>query len=172
MNSAPSLRKPWKVCIAEPLVTIACEAPKGQTENYGAITAATSGKPPPPNKLSVAVPDGFNAKPTFIVDSSRKQLTMIWNDTPAELAMRDLAKSQGIKMQPEPARQLPVIGFSPIVITALDSHPGKNGLVALYSFYPALGVMFVAQHYLDINAADAVQSSFVAKCEYSWSGTP
>lgn len=141
-------------CFAEPLVTIACEAPKGQTQNYGVAMAPTQTKPNTPNHLSVAIPDGFNARPTFVVDSSRKKLTLLWSDPK------------------ETAREVPVIAYSPLVITAMDAHPGKNGAVLLYSFYPQLGVMFVAQHYLDINAADAVQSAFVAKCEFRWSGTP
>ena len=72
----------------------------------------------------------------------------------------------------EPARQIAVVAYSPLVITALDAHPGPHGVVALYSFYPKLGVVFIAQHYLDVQAADAAQSAFFAKCAFSWSGEP
>lgn len=136
------------------------------------MDAASEHRPRPANHLSVAISDGFNSKPTFVVDSSRKKLTLVWADTAGEAATREFAKEHGTEMKPEPARDVPVIAYSPIVITAMDAHPGKNGAVALYSLYPKLGVMFVAQHYLDINAADAVQSAFVAKCEFAWSGPP
>jgi hypothetical protein len=164
-------------CFAEPLVTITCGPPKGLTQRYGvtaseAMKAASDHKPRPLDHLAAPINDDFNARPTFIVDSSRKKLTLIWAETAGEAAMREFAKEHGTVTEPDPAREVPVIAYSPIVITAMDAHPGKNGAVMLYSFYPKLGVLFVAQHYLDIEAAYAAQSAFFAKCQFSWSGNP
>lgn len=67
----------------------------------------------------------------------------------------------------EPAREIPLITRSPIVITALDTRPGENGVVVvLYSFYPQLGIVFVAQHYVSPTGKQASQSMLSAKCEF------
>jgi hypothetical protein len=91
------------VCAAEPLVTIACELPKGLTQDYGVsgserMKAASERKPPPADHLSGPIKDGFNAKPTFIVDSNRKKLTLIWAETGGEAALRELAKEHGVRV--------------------------------------------------------------------------
>lgn len=145
------------VCSAGPLVTITCEQLRGTTQNYGvtpaeAIKAASDHKPRPSNHLAAPLDDGFSGKPTFVVDSNRQKLTLVW--------------------PPDAARELPVVRYSPLVITALDAHPGRDGVAMLYSFYPKLGIVFVAQHYLDTVGPYASQGAFFAKCEYSWSGEP
>ena len=67
----------------------------------------------------------------------------------------------------EPAREIPLVTKSPVVITAMDAHPGKNGVVVvLYSFYPQLGIVFVAQHYVNPTGKEASQSMLSAKCEF------
>jgi hypothetical protein len=38
----------------------------------------------------------------------------------------------------------------------------------MYSFYPHLGALFMAQHYLDVQGENARQVTF-AKCEFKWS---
>jgi hypothetical protein len=106
------------------------------------------------------------------VDSSRTTLTLIWAETAGEKAFRDLSKQLGHDWEPDPAREIPLISYSREVITAIDAHPGLNGAVAVYSFYPRLGVVFESMDYLDISGTDAVQSAFFAKCEFSWSGNP
>jgi hypothetical protein len=65
-----------------------------------------------------------------------------------------------------PAREIPLIAKSPVLITALDAHPGKNGVVVLYSFYPQLGIVFVAQHYVIATGEEASRSMLSAKCEF------
>ncbi len=165
------------VCSAEPLITINCEAPKGVSQDYGVpgaerVRAATEHKPQPADHFTGPYQDGFTAKPTFIVDSSRKKLTLLWAESAGEKALCELSKQLGHKWEPDPAREVRVIAHSPEFITAIDAHAGRNEGAVLYSFYPKLGVVFVAQHYLDINGSDAAQSAFFAKCEFSWSGTP
>jgi hypothetical protein len=66
-------------------------------------------------------------------------------------------RMQSLDGQRGPPREVPVLSYSPLVITAMDAHPGRNGAVPLYSFHPQLGVMFVAQHYLVPNATAATQ---------------
>jgi hypothetical protein len=147
-------------CFAEPLVTITCESLLGQGQKYGvipaeAMKAASERKSPPANHLTAPIEDGIYGKPTFILDTSRKKLTLVWADPP-----------------PGPAREALVMAYSPVVITAVDAHPGPNGATWLYSFYPKLGVVFAAQHYMNIDGSYAAQSALFAKCKFLWSGTP
>lgn len=145
-------------CVAGPLVTIRCDPPKGTSQTFGVTAAekvqAVGGKSQPANHLSSAM-DGMNASPIFIVDEDGKRLTLIWSSTADEAA-----------------REIQVLNASPLVITALDSHPGFNGTVSLYSFYPKLGALFVSQHYLDISGGSAQQAAFFAKCDFVWTRKP
>jgi hypothetical protein len=163
-------------CSADPLVTITCAQPKGLSQYYGIAARdrekAASEHKQPENHLSEPDKDGFNAKPTFIVDSNRKKLTLLWAESAGETALRQWSKNLGTQWDPDPARDLAVIAYSPLVITAMDAHPGPNGSVDLYSFYPKLGIVYMARHYLDIMGAEATQSAFSAKCEFTWSGKP
>ncbi len=149
-------------CVAGPLVTIRCDPPKGTTQTFGVPMAekvqAAGGRSQPENHLSSAT-DGMNASPSFIVDEDGKHLTLIWS-------------TAAVTQHSDPAREIQVLNASPLVITALDSHPGLNGAVFLYSFYPKLGALFVSQHYLDINGGSAQQASLFAKCDFAWAGKP
>jgi hypothetical protein len=162
-------------CVAGPLVTIRCDPPKGRSQFFGVTAAekvqAAGGKSQPANHLS-SVMDGMNASPTFIVDEDSKRLTLIWATTAGEAALTKLAQEYGQTWHPDPAREIQVLNASPLVITALDSHPGLNGAVFLYSFYPKLGALFVSQHYLDINGGSALQAAFFAKCDFAWTRKP
>ena len=98
--------------------------------------------------LSETYPDRLAGKPVFAVNTHT--ITLTWK----ELAT-------------EPPRELPLLSRSPTVITALDAHPGRNGAVTLYSLYPGLGIVFMAQHYLNATGKEASQSMFSAKCEFA-----
>jgi hypothetical protein len=146
------------VCSAEPLVTITCDPPKGVSQRYGITDEdrmkTAHGVPAP--HLIPPEPDGYKGKPIFIVDSNKRKLTTLWADA-----------------QPnEEAREVPIIKYSPLQITALDAHPGPNGAVILYTFYPKLGILLWAMQYTPPLTDAADQSIFFAKCEYSWSGKP
>ena len=163
------------VCTAEPLVTISCDSPKETTQEYGVRMSDRATDTPghePQNHLTAPEQDGYNARPTFVLDSNRKKLTMLWAESAGEKEMRGLSKRLGHDWKPDPAREIRVIDVSSDVITALDAHPGRNGIVALYSLYPKLGVLFLSQHYTYADGRNASQQAFFAKCEFSWSGKP
>jgi len=70
------------LCFGVPLVTITCESPKGLTQDYGVtgaqrMQAAGDHKPQPAAHFSGPYEDGFTGRPTFIVDSDRKMLTLL-----------------------------------------------------------------------------------------------
>jgi hypothetical protein len=147
------------IASGKPVVTISCDGLKGTVRDYGVpaterMKAASEHKAVPQDRLSAPYNDGWSEKVTFIVDSSRASLTMLWTNPT------------------EPAREIPVLAFSPQVITAMEHHTGFNGAADLYSFYPKLGVVFFSRHYLDPGGADATQSSFFGKCQFTWSGLP
>lgn len=145
-------------CWAEPLLTIACDPPKGLSQRYGINDEdrmkTSSGAPAP--HLLPAEADGYAGKPLFVIDSSKRKLTAVWSDM----------------KEGEQAREVPIIEYSPTVVTALDAHPGNNGLVSLYSFYPKLGIMLWSLQYSPPLIDSASQSMLFAKCRYSWSGKP
>jgi hypothetical protein len=90
----------------------------------------------------------------FILDSSRTKLTMAWLDRDAT------------------AVDLPVVGYSPDVVTATEYRLLYFKGSTMYSFYPKLGVMFMSVQYLEVDGQLARQSAMFAKCEFSWSGKP
>ena len=146
------------LCSAEPLVTITCDPPKGVSQRYGVTDEdrmkTAHGVPAP--HLIPPEPDGYNSKPIFLVDSSRTKLTMLWSNL----------------KEGEKATDVPIIHYSLDIITAIQAHPGPNGAVFLYTFYPKLGILAWAMQYTPILADGASQSIFFAKCEYSWGGKP
>ena len=143
-------------CFAESLVTIACGPAKGSTQYYGVLDpneGASEGQSRPLDHLYGPEPDVYNATRTFVVDSGGKKLRLI---------------SEESAVQPRKvvnAREIPVINYSRLVITALDSGREANDVAVLYSFYPKLGFMFETEHYLETTYAG--QTALFAKCEFS-----
>jgi hypothetical protein len=66
----------------------------------------------------------------------------------------------------DPAREIPLIGYTENVITAAETHTGLNGSSDLYSFFPKLGVVFLSRHFLNIDGAIADQSALHACCSF------
>jgi hypothetical protein len=100
------------------------------------------------NHLSKPYSDHFAGKPVFALGEST--ITLTWKES-----------------APEPPREIPLTSRSPAVITAIDAHPGRNGAVTVYSLFPKQGLVFVAQHYLNVTGEEATQSMFSAKCEFA-----
>lgn len=77
--------------LASPMLMITCEPPAGTSQGYGVSAteqmqaAADEHKAHPANHLSDSRPDSYDnkTKPTFIGDSSRAKLTLLWNAAPA-----------------------------------------------------------------------------------------
>ena len=102
-----------------------------------------------------------------MVDPDGHGLTLIYDRAAA--SARSLWEKIGKDRQPPQGRVIPMLSSSREVITAVDSHPGRNGSVLLYLFYPQLGALFMAQHYLDVQGENVRQVTLFAKCEFKWS---
>jgi len=145
------------LCLADPLVTVTCDPPKGVSQHYGVTDEdrmKTAHGVPAPHLLP-SEPDGYGHKPIFIIDSDKKKLTTLWADLPDEKA-----------------REVPIIRYSPLQITAIDAHPGPNGTIIVYTLYPKLGILLWTMQYTPPLTDGASQSIFFSKCEFAWSGTP
>src|SRR5262245_42166766 len=77
---------PTTKAAAEPLVTISCEKPDGINISYGgaslqeSVEAREKNQPEPPPTLKEPTKDGYAALPTFIIDSNKKKMTVIWSE--------------------------------------------------------------------------------------------
>src|SRR4030095_363980 len=96
--------------IAEPLVTISCEKPEGVSMAYGvsptdrinASANSQSGKIEP--RLKGPTKDGYRGKPTFVVDSNKKNITVSWTELPEDAELQKQAKEAGLPpLPPVPA---------------------------------------------------------------------
>jgi hypothetical protein len=148
------------------LLTVQCEPPKGVREKYG-LGLIIDRKPGAQPTLQGPSPDGYQAKLTFLVDSEKKKLTVLWAEADVDRAFREEAKKQGLPTLPLPkAEQFDIVYQSPDVITSISYSTYLYGTVT-YSVYPRLGAMFMSYQYLEPNLKNAVQSFFFAKCEFS-----
>jgi hypothetical protein len=163
------------VCVGGPLLTITCEPVKGVGQDYGPTAweravAKADNKPRPPTKFSGAHDAAVEASETYILDSSRAKITRLYHDTEETKKAREDAKTLNLPPIPPPrAYEVEVVRYSPEFITAVER--GQD-YITVFSFYPALGMMFESGQTYDLTGPSASQSAFFAKCEYSWSGKP
>src|SRR4030095_4514332 len=88
--------------IAEPLVTISCEKPEGVSMAYGvsltdrmnASANNQSGNIKP--SLKGPTKDGYRGKPTFVIDSNKKSITISWTELPEDAQLQKQAKEAGL----------------------------------------------------------------------------
>src|SRR5690349_20324607 len=134
--------------LAEPIVTISCEAPKGFRMEYGAsarerVQAENDHRPEPKPHLKGPMKDAYTSIRTFIVDSGRKRLTIVWSESAADAEHRQRSKELNVPYccPPPPATDAEIVLFTPDHIAAFQvtSPTGVN----LYSFFPKLGTAFV-----------------------------
>src|SRR5690349_5415888 len=125
--------------LAEPIVTISCDAPKGFRMEYGAsarerVQAENDHRPEPKPHFKGPVKDGYKHIPTFIVDSGRKKLTVVWSESAADAEDRQRAKELNVPYccSPPAATEAEIVLFTPDQIAALQL-TSPNG-VNLYSF--------------------------------------
>jgi len=144
--------------IAEPLVTISCDKPEGSSMTYGIsltarVDAASKEQPEPTNPtLRGPTSNGYMGKPTFVIDSNRKTITIVWNEmSPPVLA------SDGV-----------VVQFLPEQISAIQVNPWS---ITTFSFFPKMGTAFIGQQSMDLGFHNAMQLSTFARCEFSWGST-
>lgn len=161
---------------ADPVVTISCDIPKGTSMEYGEsssarVQSAMDKKPVPKPSLIVAKGDGYEERPTFTVNSTKKRLFVTWAESEDELKQRQQAKKVGIPhcCSPNPKSAAEIVMFTPDNISAIEITPPY--VVTVYSFFPKLGTMFVSDQGTDVFGKNSSQHAFFATCTYSW-GNP
>lgn len=164
---APSLS------FAAPLVTILCDIPKGSQTEYGVssferVQAKMDNKPLPKSHLKGPKVSGYEEKPTFIVDSGKKELAVIWSESATELNQKKKAKELGMPYccSPNPISEAKIVTFTPDHISAIEITQPQA--VTMYSFFPKLGTAFITSQGIDVFGMNASQGSFFSTCEFSW----
>ncbi len=152
---------------AESLLTITCEKPNGFRMEYGVAAEATTGNQPEKAMLSGPTKDGYQGKPTFLIDSTKKNMTVIWNLLPEAEAWRKQAKElfNLNSLSPLPAADAAIVSFSDEQISAIKVDAGS---IMTYSFFPRSSTMFINQQYVQLGLKKTVQISAFAGCDFSW----
>lgn len=127
-------------------------------------------KPESKPQLRGPIKNGYDMKPTFVVDSDRKRVTVTWAESEADAKARQYAKA---KKLPYPsllsATEATIILFTSDHIAAIQVHSPTG--VTVYSFFPKLGTAFITTQGNQPSGKDTQQSAFFATCSYSWSGS-
>jgi hypothetical protein len=156
---------------AEPLVTISCNKPNGFNIAYGVsladhVAATQKKQPEPAPALTGPTKDGYAATPTFVIDSNRTKMTVIWSELPEDVELRKRAKELNLPTTPPPqATDATVVLFYPWQISAIEV-----GLLSIvtYSFFPTIGTAFIGQQVRLLGSDNTQQLATFARCEFSW----
>jgi hypothetical protein len=158
--------------VAEPLVTISCERPEGVSMAYGVSLAermnasggSQSGKVEP--SLKGPTKDGYRGKPTFVIDSDKKSVTISWTEFPEDPELLKQAKEAGLPhLPPVPAARGNIVQFFDEQISAVQADPWS---IMTFSFVPKLGVAFINQQAISLASKNTHQVASFARCEFSW----
>jgi hypothetical protein len=156
---------------AEPLVTISCDKPDGFNIGYGTtlikrFEASQKKQLEPPPALSGPNKDGIAATPTFVIDSNKEKMTVVWAELPKDAELRKRAKEMNIPQLPPPsASDATVVLFSRDQISAIEAEPWS---ITTYSFFPTLGTAFIGQQAMQAGSKNTMQLATFAHCEFSW----
>lgn len=162
-------------CLAGPLVTISCPEPKGFNMEYGAsihesARAELEKKSEPRPELRGPTKDGYLMNPTFVVDSNKKTLTIVWAESASDAKLRKDLKAANL-----PAPSLPAAGEADIVLFAPDHISALQVIapdaVTVYSFFPKLGTAFFTTQSQDRSGNNTRVMSVFSVCTYSWSNS-
>jgi hypothetical protein len=145
---------------ADPLLTIACEKPKGTRIEYGIspidrMKAAMDNQSQPTNNVFKQGNDAYVFKPTIIINDTKELATIVWST--------DDIKADG---PPPPSTEMPIIAFSDDQITAAEIWVWG---ATTYSFFPKLGVTFFSEQHPSLGLQSAIQTAFFAHCDFTWS---
>jgi hypothetical protein len=117
--------------------------------------ASQKKQPEPPPALSGPNKDGYGGKPTFVIDSNAKDMTVIWAELPEDVELRKQAKELKLpQMPPPPATDATIVWFSQDQISAIQVDLAS---VMTYSFFPKLGTAFIGQQYMQLGAKTAIE---------------
>jgi hypothetical protein len=153
------------------LVTISCDRPNGFNIAYGTtlterFDAAQKKLPEPPPALRGPNKDGYAGTPTFVIDSDKEKMTIIWAELPEDAASRKKAKELNIAQFPAPAAtDANVVLFFHDQISAVEVEPWS---IMTYSFFPTLGTAFIGQQAMQPGSKNIAQLATAAHCEFSW----
>jgi hypothetical protein len=149
--------------LAEPLVAISCDKPKGFVIEYappyeGRIEAIEKKLPmPPPVLTGPTESDFYPGKVRFVIDSDKRKMTVIWDNEEFR------KKANMPQLAPPPATNATVVHFRPWQIFAIELEENQ---IWSYSFFPKLGIVFISQQAgLVVDARDI---STFAHCQFSW----
>jgi len=67
------------------------------------LRATENNQPEPKPSLEGPTKDGFVGKPTFVVDTNEKNVTVIWGELPEDVELRKNAKERGLPTVPPQA---------------------------------------------------------------------
>ena len=155
--------------IGEPLVTISCDKPEGFNIAYGvSLTDASQNNQPGPTKPSLKGPtkDGYRGKPTFVIDSNKKNMTIGWTLLPEDAELKKQAKEAGLpQLPPVPTSDGVVVQFNKEHISAVQADPWS---IMTFSFFPTTGTAFISQQVIQLASKNTFQSASFAHCEFSW----
>jgi len=159
---------------AVPLVTITCDKPNGFNLSYGVSFTErlnTKNEQEPNPSLKGPTKDGYAGKPTFVIDSDEKKMTVIWSELPEDVELRKKAKEMGLPQMPPPAAaDAMIVWFSKDQISAIQAEPWS---ITTYSFFPKMGTAFIGQQSMDLGMKNSRQIATLAHCEFSWAtGAP
>jgi hypothetical protein len=147
---------------AEPLLTISCEKPDGFNIEYGTTLAESVASP----SLRGPIKDGYPRKPTFVINSDKKNVTVIWAESPDDVEARRLAKEFNLpQIPPRPATEAIIVSFMPEQISAIEVEPWS---IMTYSFFPTLDTAFIGEQFFDVAQKNTRQIAAFAHCEFSW----
>jgi hypothetical protein len=156
---------------AEPLVTVYCDKPNGFNIAYGTtlkerVEAEQNKQQEPAPALRGPAKDDYSGRPTFIIDSNEKKMTVIWAELPEDVALRKKPQELNIPTLPPPAAaEATIVWFAKDQISAIDADPWS---ITTYSLYPMFGIAFIGEQSMDLGFHDTRQIATFAHCEFSW----
>jgi hypothetical protein len=153
--------------IADPLVTISCEKPEGVSMAYGVSLADrmnAPGKVEP--SLKGPTKDEYRGKPTFVIDSDKKNVLISWTEFPEDPELQKQAKESGLPhLPPVPSARGSIVEFFDEQISAVQAEPWS---IMTFSFYPKLGIAFISQQAISLASKNTHQVASFTRCQFSW----
>lgn len=133
-------------------------------ERMNAPAGGQSGKVEP--SLKGPTKDEYRGKPTFVIDSDKKDVAISWTEFPEDPELQKQAKESGLPhLPPVPASRGSVVGFFDEQISAVQAEPWS---IMTFSFFPKLGIAFISQQAISLASKNTHQVASFARCQFSW----